>query len=126
MSLISDKEDYNNVLIIINYNLNFAELAAFHYEEDETYKAMKRKVADEVVPFYLERLDAQVKDNGGYFVGGALSWADLTFVAILDYLNYMNSSDLIEKYENLKQLKEKVLDVPAIKNWVAKRPESES
>lgn len=79
-----------------------------------------------MIPLYLERLDAQVKDNGGYFVGGALSWADLTFVAILDYLNFMNNSDLIEKYENLKQLKEKVLNLPAIKSWVAKRPESDA
>ncbi|KAK9302918.1 hypothetical protein QLX08_005191 [Tetragonisca angustula] len=125
---LAGKDDWEALLIDATVDTIHdvrAKLAAFHYEEDETYKATKRKVADEVVPFYLERLDAQVKDNGGYFVGGALSWADLTFVAILDYLNFMNSSDLIEKYENLKQLKEKVLNVPAIKSWISKRPESE-
>lgn len=73
----------------------------------------------------MERLDAQVKNNGGYFVGGALSWADLSFVALLDYLNFMNGSDLIEKYDNLKQLKEKVLNLPAIKSWLDKRPHSD-
>lgn len=102
-----------------------ARLAAFHYEENEEIKAAKRKIADEVVPYYLERLDAQVKNNGGYFVGGALSWADLSFVALLDYLNFMNGSDLIEKYDNLKQLKEKVLNLPAIKSWLDKRPHSD-
>ncbi|KAK2584871.1 hypothetical protein KPH14_002468 [Odynerus spinipes] len=102
-----------------------AKLAAYHYEENAETKAAKLKVANEVVPFVLERLDTQVKNNGGYFVAGALSWADLTFVALLDYLNFMYKSDLIEKYDNLKALKQKVLDIPAIKDWVAKRPESE-
>lgn len=102
-----------------------AKLGAYHYETNEEVKAAKEKLAKEVVPFYLERLDAQVKKNGGYFVGGALSWADLTFVALLDYLNFMWKSDLIEKYDNLKQLKEKVLSLPAIKSWVEKRPKTE-
>ncbi|CAK9830506.1 Glutathione S-transferase [Anthophora retusa] len=102
-----------------------SKLGAYHYETNEEVKAAKEKLAKEVVPFYLERLDAQVKKNGGYFVGGALSWADLTFVALLDYLNFMWKSDLIEKYDNLKQLKEKVLSLPAIKSWVEKRPKTE-
>lgn len=102
-----------------------AKLAAFHYEENPDVKASKLAVANEVVPFVLERLDAQVKNNGGYFVGGAVSWADITFVALLDYLNFMYKSDLIEKYDNLKALKKKVLEIPAIKSWVEKRPESE-
>ncbi|XP_017881697.1 glutathione S-transferase-like [Ceratina calcarata] len=103
-----------------------ARLAAFHYEEDPNTKAAKEKVVEEQVPPYLERLDAQVAKNGGYFVGGALSWADLLFVSLLDYLNFMNKkTDLIEKYENLKQLRDKVLALPAIKTWVESRPESE-
>ncbi|KOC69921.1 Glutathione S-transferase, partial [Habropoda laboriosa] len=101
------------------------KIGAFHYETNEEVKAAKENIAKEQVPFYLERLDAQVKNNGGYFVGGALTWADLTFVALLDYLNFMWKSDLIEKYDNLKQLKEKVLSLPAIKSWVEKRPQSE-
>lgn len=102
-----------------------AKLAAYHYEENADVKAAKLEVVKQVVPFVLERLDNQVKNNGGYFVGGALSWADLSFVALLDYLNFMNKSDLIEKYDNLKALKQKVLDIPAIKSWVEKRPQSD-
>ncbi|XP_053980880.1 uncharacterized protein LOC128877527 [Hylaeus volcanicus] len=101
------------------------KIGAYSYETNEAAKAEKLKVANEVVPFVLERLDAQVKKNGGYFVGGALTWADLTFVALLDYLNFMMKSDIIEKFDNLKQLRDKVLALPAIKAWVAKRPQSE-
>ncbi|XP_011866585.1 PREDICTED: glutathione S-transferase-like [Vollenhovia emeryi] len=98
-------------------------IAGFHYESNEQAKETKLKTAKETtVPYYLERLDAQVKKNGGYFVGGALSWADLSFVGLLDYLNFMMDEDIIEKYENLKQLQKKVEEVPAIKKWIAKRP----
>ncbi|KAL2738530.1 glutathione S-transferase-like [Vespula maculifrons] len=101
-----------------------AKIAAHHYEQNAEAKAAKVKVANEVVPYILERLDNQVKNNGGYFVGGALSWADFTFVALLDYLNFMSKSNIIEKYDNLKALKEKVENIPAIKKWVEKHPES--
>lgn len=101
------------------------KIAAYHYETNNEAKAAKLEVAKEVVPFYLERLDAQVQKNGGFFVGGALTWADLVFVALLDYLNFMMQSDIIEKYDNLKQLEEKVLALPAIKSWVEKRPQTE-
>ncbi|XP_011882959.1 PREDICTED: glutathione S-transferase-like [Vollenhovia emeryi] len=100
-------------------------IAGFYYESNEQAKETKRKIAKETtVPYYLERLDAQVKKNGGYFVGGALSWADFTFVALLEYLNFMMNEDIVEKYKNLKQLQKKVEEVPAIKKWIAKRPAS--
>jgi len=102
-----------------------AKIAAYSYEKNETAKEEKLKIAKEVVPDYLKRLDDQVQKNGGYFVGGALTWADLTFVAILDYLNYMMKENIIEKYENLKQLKQKVEEVPAIKSWIEKRPSTD-
>ncbi|XP_076287866.1 glutathione S-transferase-like [Lasioglossum baleicum] len=102
-----------------------ARIGAFAYETNEDVKAEKLKIAKEQVPYYLERLDAQVKKNDGYFVGGALTWADITFVSLLDYLDFMMKSDIIENFENLKQLKEKVLNVPKIKSWVEKRPKSQ-
>ncbi|XP_071647924.1 glutathione S-transferase-like [Temnothorax longispinosus] len=99
-----------------------ANLEDFHYESKEQAKEEKLKAAKVTVPYYLERLDAQVKKNGGYFVGGTLTWADITFVALLDYLNHMINENIIEKYENLKQLQKKVEELPAIKSWIKKRP----
>ncbi|TGZ53161.1 Glutathione S-transferase [Temnothorax longispinosus] len=85
-------------------------------------KEQKLEIVDETVSYYLERLDAQVKRNGGYFVGGALTWADLTFVGVLDYMNFLTKENVVEKYENLKQLRKKVEEIPAIKSWIEKRP----
>lgn len=101
------------------------KLASFHYEEDEKVKAAKRKAAEETLPFILERLDQQVKENDGYFHNGTLSWADLTFVALLSYFNFMYKSDLIMNYDNLKLLEGKVLTLPNIKSWIERRPISE-
>ncbi|XP_012276501.1 glutathione S-transferase [Orussus abietinus] len=103
-----------------------AKLGAYHYETNTEVRDAKYEVlVKETLPYYLERLDAQVEKNGGYLVGGKLTWADLTFVALLDYLNFMAKFDLVEKYENLKQLRDKVLAEPKIKAWVDKRPASE-
>ncbi|TGZ50571.1 Uncharacterized protein DBV15_12839, partial [Temnothorax longispinosus] len=85
-------------------------------------KYAKFKAVRETAPYYLERLDAQVKKNGGYFVGGTLTWADLTFVALLRHLNGMMNEDIVEKYENLKQLQKKVEEMPYIKSWIEYRP----
>ncbi|XP_015183848.1 PREDICTED: glutathione S-transferase-like [Polistes dominula] len=102
-----------------------AKIGAYFYENNDEAKAAKLEVAKETVSYILERLDAQVKKNGGYFVGGALTWADLTFVALLYYLNYMMKSNIIEKYDNLTALQDKVLNHPNIKKWIEKRPKSE-
>lgn len=114
-------------LSFLFYLFSFMLLAlnAFYFESNEQAKAEKLKIVKEIVPYYLERFDAQVKKNSGYFVGGALTWADFTFVGLLDYFNLMMKENIIEKYANLKQLQKKVEEVPAIKSWIQKRPPNE-
>ncbi|XP_034934996.1 glutathione S-transferase-like [Chelonus insularis] len=127
---LAGKDDWQNLLIDATVDTIHdmrQKLGAFHYESHAEAKEAKRKVAlNETLPYYLERLDEQVKNNNGYFVGGSLTWADFVFVALLDYLNFMAGFDIIEKYSNLKALKEKVLAIPQIKAWVEKRPPSDA
>ncbi|XP_015519130.1 glutathione S-transferase-like [Neodiprion pinetum] len=102
------------------------KIGAWHYETEPAAKALKEGILfKETIPYYLEKLDEQVKKNGGYFVGGAVTWADLTFVALLDYINFMAKGDILEKYENLKQLRARVLELPKIKAWIEKRPQTD-
>lgn len=56
-----------------------------------------------------------------------LSWADIFFVAILDYNNGVLKEDIInaEKYPHLDNLRKKIRSMPAIATWIGKRPESE-
>lgn len=53
-----------------------------------------------------------------------LSWPDLYFVSILDHLKSIINVDLVDGRPHLTALKHKVLDIPQIKSWIAKRPKS--
>lgn len=96
------------------------------YEGDEEVQAKKRiTLNEETIPFYLKKLEALVDENNGYFALGRLTWADIFFTAILDYLNYMAKMDLLENYPKLKKLTETVFALDGIKQWVEKRPKTD-
>lgn len=51
-----------------------------------------------------------------------MTWADIFFVGLLDYLNVMANEDITANHKNLETVKNNVLAIPAIKEWVAVRP----
>lgn len=52
----------------------FLELGGYHYEADEKIKAEKAgPLFKEILPFILERLDAQAERNNGYLAIGRVS-----------------------------------------------------
>nr|WEU54066.1 glutathione s-transferase sigma-1 [Protohermes costalis] len=103
-----------------------AKIAMYHYETDETVKEKKfEPLVKEIVPFYLGKLDDIAKINNGYLANGKLSWADMFFVSLLEYMNFMMKGDLIEKYSNLKAVADNVMKVPQIKLWISKRPKTD-
>ncbi|XP_014244206.1 glutathione S-transferase-like isoform X2 [Cimex lectularius] len=103
-----------------------AAVAGFWYDDNEETRAKKKEVVlKETAPFYLTKFNEQVGNNGGYLANGALSWGDVYFVAVADYLSFMLGYDLFEKYSNLKTLKDNVLATPGIKSWVEKRPQTD-
>lgn len=93
------------------------------YEEDEAIKAKKMvTLKAEIIPFYLDKLEAIVKENNGHFALSKLTWADMYFAGVLDYLNYMVKFDLLESYPALKGLVDSVNSLDSIKAWLEKRP----
>lgn len=53
----------------------FLEIASAQYDQNEVSKAEKfALLAKEIIPFYLEKLDAIVKQNNGYFALGKVSF----------------------------------------------------
>jgi len=54
-----------------------------------------------------------------------LTWADIFFIAIQQYLDAMVKFEVVEKYPNLKALKEKVRAIPQIAAWLAKAPKTD-
>ena len=96
-----------------------------HYEQDEALKATKRKPLNEVtIPFYLGKLDEIAKENNGHLALKRLTWADIYFTGILDYINFMAGQDLTAKYPNLKKVADNVRELEGIKKWIAKRPKT--
>lgn len=73
----------------------------------------------------MERLDKIAGENNGYFANGKLSWCDLFFTSFLPYVNMMAKQDITEKYPNLQKVVKNVNNLPAIKEWLAKRPKTE-
>ncbi|XP_014273946.2 glutathione S-transferase [Halyomorpha halys] len=98
-------------------------IADYWYDDNVELRAKKHgPLINEILPFYLRKFDELVKENNGYLANGELSWGDIYFVGVSDYLIKMIEFDFYEKYENLKHLKENVLSQPKIQEWVNKRP----
>lgn len=124
MSLIIFKS--NSIQWLILNKILYVEIAVVSYEADEAVQAAKRiPLENETLPFYLEKLDSIAQQNNGYFALGKLTWADMYFTAVLDYLNYMAKRNLTEGYPNLQKVVDNVLSVDAIKKWVETRPKTE-
>lgn len=100
-------------------------LSTYHWEKDPAIKEKLKTIAFEKLPFYLDKLEAQVKKNGGYFVGGKLSWADLLWAAYSEYLNTVLAGDINKDHPELKKLVEKVRALPNIKAYIEKRPKTQ-
>lgn len=101
------------------------KIALYHYETDPAIKeSNKERLHKEILPYYLPRLDGIAKANNGHLAVGKLTWADLHLAGIIDYLNSMINGDLIEKYPNLQAVINNVSNIPAIKTWIEKRPQT--
>ncbi|XP_060876817.1 glutathione S-transferase-like [Metopolophium dirhodum] len=123
---LAGSDDWESLLIDIAVD-NFQDfrlsIISYWYEQNEESKAAKYvTLVNETIPYNMERFENIVVENNGYFVNGKLSWADLFFVGILDYLKFRSEIDLLKDRPNLQALREKVLAVPKIKSWIEKRP----
>lgn len=54
-----------------------------------------------------------------------LTWADIYFAGILDYMNYMVKRDILENYPALRAVVDTVNAMDPIKAWIEKRPQTE-
>ncbi|XP_018334284.1 glutathione S-transferase [Agrilus planipennis] len=122
----NDWEDLEIDSVVDTLNDLRQKIALYNYESDPSIKeSRKGPLLKETIPYYLERLDAIAKQNNGHLACGKLTWADIILAAWLDYLNYMISGNLLEKYANLQSVVNNVLSIPQIKAWIEKRPHSE-
>nr|QIJ45836.1 glutathione S transferase Sigma 1 [Meteorus pulchricornis] len=99
-------------------------VSKYYWEEDPEQKKRMKEIEMEKRPLLLEKLEAQVKKNGGYFVNGKLSWADIWFAARCDYLSNILGFDVTKGYPELEKLVGKIRAIPNIKAYLEKRPKT--
>jgi len=105
-------EDLRNTLMPI-----FAE------KDEEKQAAIRAQILAEKLPAAFERLDNLL--TGDFFVGNAVTWADLHVAHYLSMLCHFKVEGEIEKYSKLRDHKARVEALPNIAAWIAKRPQSE-
>ncbi|CRL03511.1 CLUMA_CG016454, isoform A [Clunio marinus] len=121
----NDIEDYLIDSMIDNINDFRWNFAIMHYETDPSIQEIKRKeLHDKTIPFYLEKLEKIAKDGNGHFALKRLTWVDVYFAGVIDYLNFMAKKDLLTNCPNLQKVVDNVLALEKIKKWVEKRPKT--
>ena len=113
-----------------------------YYEQDSSKKeSLKEKALKEALPYYLPRLEAIVQKNNGYLALGRvrifgfvileiivvlqLTRADLHWASLSPIFDILTGKDNLAGFPNLKGLREKVNELPAIKKWIEIRPKTE-
>ncbi|KAG4075479.1 hypothetical protein HA402_003304 [Bradysia odoriphaga] len=123
---LAGSNDWENLLIDIavdTVNDFNSKLAGAYYEPNEAVKQKKlAELKEDVIPFYLGKLDVIAKENNGYLALGRFTLADVFFFVIEDYLRFVMGSDIVENYPNLKNVITNTASVPSIKVWLDKRP----
>ncbi|CAD1469931.1 unnamed protein product, partial [Heterotrigona itama] len=96
----------------------------YHWEKEPAAKEKLKANVDTKLPFTLQKLNDRVKKEGGYFVNGKLSWADLYYTATSDMFSSLLESDVNKDYPELKKLIEKVKTLPNVKAYLETRPKT--
>lgn len=102
--------------------------ALFQWRTEENPKlkeARKRELLRDTLPFYLDRFEKIVADNGGFAVAGQLTWADFVFAVSLENFELMFGAGALGPYPALRSLKDRVFALPRIAAWVQRRPVTE-
>ncbi|XP_002731486.1 S-crystallin 4-like [Saccoglossus kowalevskii] len=72
----------------------------------------------------LEKILVANNGGDGYYVGNEVTIADIAFVVTWEMTKMLNPQ-MLDSYPKQKALKDRVLALPKIAEWVKKRPETE-
>lgn len=92
------------------------------FSPEKVVEEKRAQLKSETIPFYMKNLEEIASKNDGFLAIRKLSWGDVYFAAMVDYMNWMMKGNLIEDFENLKKVYENVMKIDGIKNYIEKRP----
>ncbi|XP_014255589.1 glutathione S-transferase-like [Cimex lectularius] len=121
----NDWEDLQIDIIVDTFQDFRKEVSLFHHEPDPAVKETKKaKILNETLPYYFSKFDKMVEENKGYFANGKLSWADFYLGGFSDSLVTLLGVDIYADYPNLKTWRAKFFEIPQVKDWISKRPQT--
>ncbi|CAH1406486.1 unnamed protein product [Nezara viridula] len=93
----------------------------FRPDSEERSKLLKTSL-EVTIPFYLNVFEKQLEENNGYLVAGKLTWADIVVLTLGTYLCGIFKVDILADFPKLKEHRQKISELPVIKEWLEKRP----
>ncbi|KAF9791767.1 hypothetical protein SFRURICE_020166 [Spodoptera frugiperda] len=95
----------------------------YHESQKERKEFLQTELEDIWLQKYLREFEDIVQKKGSYFGGQKISWADLYFVGIIESIEGMWGSKILEKqYPLLYRIYVHVHEIPAIDTYVSNRP----
>ncbi|CAK8674276.1 glutathione S-transferase 1-like [Clavelina lepadiformis] len=93
-------------------------------EKDEEKKKKAKEAAFEKIDFTFGKIEKKFKDSGKEFLFKELTYADLYLLQMSEAIGYFDK-DLMKKFPSLDALIARVKNLPNIKNWLEKRPNTD-
>lgn len=98
-----------------------------YFEKDEEKKAcLKKELSETVLPKTFSALNKLAASNPcaeGWFYGPKVSFVDLLFTHVVEYIQ-KDTANILDNFPALKKLTENVLKLPNIAKWVKERPQT--
>ncbi|KAK9302920.1 hypothetical protein QLX08_005192 [Tetragonisca angustula] len=120
----SNEESYKIDAVVDTIDDLRQAISQYHWEKEPAAKEKLKANVDTKLPFILQKLNDRVKKEGGYFVNGKLSWADLFYTAASEMFSGLLETDVNKDYPELRKLVEKVRSLPNIKAYIETRPKT--
>ena len=114
-SNVIERAQVDEIVDSVNEMLEVGAKAIFSKDEE-----LVKKYYGETLPKSLSQLERRLIGRGGqYFVGNTISWADIQLYGFCSGLADQSCLDAVPKIKNLMN---RVGNIPNIKSWVEKRP----
>ena len=129
----------DEIVDCVNDVVNKGVKARFETNEETKIELMK-ELMSELIPATLGRLETRLKERGGqFFAGNKLTWADLHVFAFFDKMRLDNAEvrirniltdiqwfycQLLDDFPTVRNLLERVEEMPNISRWLQSRPSS--
>ncbi len=100
----------------------FDQIATYQFQTNLTERErLFNQTWSRNLPFFETKLNST---NSGFLVGSKVTWADLYLSSILDNLGN-RTNRVLEKFNRIKRLDQRIKSIPNIAKWLVKRPVTE-